>query len=285
MKKSVTVITLLLLIAGMLSGCGNKPNGDLQLEFVKTAETETENPTAEPEIEETQPKFDVAQDVLLSYEYDSNGEISKVIFMYDIHTLNLDGIYEFEELETTYDASGRLESIKTNSITIDQSVARGRIDISIKADYNADGQITSLAVAQLQDVRQEERNSVYNYDVVYNSPDDCIKVYIYNQKDSDAASVDETRTYDSNYNFISNEFYTTYTNGRTGHIYKEYVNGILSHYYEYDNSTGQLLYERIYHDNGKLSESFTYDEKTGELEIYFRYDRNGDEIERKVNIQ
>lgn len=278
MKKNVTMITLLLLIAGILSGCGNKPNEDLQNESVQTAEPAvepgTENPSAELETEETQPKFDVAQDVLLSYEYDSNGELSKVIFMNDIF-YPTEGIYEFAEFETTYDVSGRLESIQTNSISRGATSGGHRFcDLSIKSDYNADGQIIFLTVTALGGTDKY----IYNYEVVYNSPDDCITVYIYNPKDSYISSVNQTRTYDSNCNLISFERFQTVSTGELQRIYEEYVNGILSHAYYYDDSTGRLLYEYIYHDNGNMSEKYIYDKETGELENHYRYDRNGDRI-------
>lgn len=270
MKKNVTMITLLLLIAGILSGCGNKPNEDLQQESVQTAAPGTENPTAEPEPEETQPKFDVAKDVLLSYEYDSNGEISKVVFTYREGASSEGEIVEFSEIKTTHDTNGHLASITTESKPAASST--GSSVSSIEAKYNTDGQIISLMCTCKRSGFSDE---IYNYEVVYNSSDNYTKVYITFEN----SKFTTTETYDSNCNLLSREEFITMSTGWIKRSYTEYVNGIRSHIYQYDDSTGQLVMEWVYHDNGNLSEKYIYDTETGELKYHYRYDRNGNPIE------
>lgn len=273
MKKNVTMITLLLLIAGILSGCGNKPNEVLQQESVQTAAPGTENPTAEPESElepepeETQPKFDVAKDVLLSYEYDSNDEISKVVFTHHEGTSGEDENVEFSEIKTTHDANGYLTSITTESKGTNGKI--GRVVSSIEAKYNTDGQIISLTCMWVGYVYSD---AIYNYEVVYT--DNYTKVYI----TSGDSKFTRTEIYDANCNLLSREEFKTMSTGEIRRLYIEYVNGIRSHIYEYIDSTGQLVWEYVYHDNGNLSERYAYDEKTGELKNHYRYDRNGDLI-------
>lgn len=271
MKKSVTMITLLLLIVGMLSGCGNDSNGNRQDESVQIAE-----PTTDPEAEEIQLKSNVAQDVLLSYDYDSNGELSKITFEFlkSRATSQYTPWSEFsypwewkaEEFNVTYDEGGYLKSIETKQY----ETGLAPEDLAIKADYNADGQIISLT-AKYFAVGFTIRDT-YNCEVVYNSDD--IKVNISLQESATPGYVyNENRIYDTNYNLISIE--RIYGNCRS---YMEYTNGILSHNYEYDNSTGQLLFERTFYDNGEISEFYHYDSETGDLIEHYRYDKNGEQI-------
>ena len=277
------MITLLLLIVGMLSGCGNDSNGNRQDESVQTAEpttkTEYEEPTTEPEAEETEPKFDVAQDVLLSYEYDSDGELSKIAFEFCTDMVYAPGgdstrhwEWKSEEINATYDESGYLKSIETESKTNSDSQT-----LAISANYNADGQIISLT-ARIN-IRGLKIPHVYYYEVVYNSDD--IKVYINQQRDSGDPDYiyNETCTYDMKYNPISKEMiFTSKKHDNIYRVYAEYTNGVISHKYRYNDSTGILLNERLYYDNGHMSEEFDYDSETGDLKAHTRYDRNGERI-------
>lgn len=255
-KKCLPVLTMSLLTAGLLLGCGGNSDAELARKPEQIKEYSVVEPAAESRTEETQQKFNIKEDVLFSYEYISS-DVSKIVAK-DVVKRGK-GHYYSGDFEVTYDTSGYLKSMHAER-DFEYAI------FSLDAEYNTDGQIISLTVTEKHDRYTGE----YHYDVVYNSSDGYIKVYATRNN----WKYTKTLTYDSNYNLVSIEdFYEESYPDRVLYrrVYEEYSNGTCIHKYIYNDLDGQLLTEEIYYENGKLSETYIYDEKTGDLKRHIRH--------------
>lgn len=259
-KKCLPVLTMSLLTAGLLLGCGSNSDAELARKPEQIKEYSVVEPAAESKTEETQQKFNINEDVLFSYNYNGSGNYASIhkIVAKDVVERGK-GHYYYGDFEVTYDTSGYFKSMHAER-DFDYAI------FSLDAEYNTDGQIISLTVTE----KQDRYTTKYHYDVVYNSSDGYIKVYA----TRDNWKYTKTLTYDSNYNLVSIEdFYEGNYVGKYIYrrVYEEYSNGTCIHKYEYNDRNGQLVYEEIYYENGKLSEKYFYDEETGDLKTHLRY--------------
>lgn len=206
----------------MFCGCGNdggradKDLRDSRQDAVTETPAPTEAPTAVP-TEEPKPvhNFNVTEDVLFTYEYDKDGELSGI----SCKDINRECVIT----NTIYDKDGCLSFLEA-----DYKPAKGHIgkrDGFLKAEYNSDGQIITV-----------ESNITYartpktNYKITYNSSTGYIKVV---SKTEDSDNPGETTEYDSN---LTKVYYERYylSGGIYCRRYSEYSNDIEVHRWDYD---------------------------------------------------
>lgn len=253
-KKSLFVLSVLLLAIGMFAGCGSgtdrtstesyqalaKGDSALTETSVPAEAPSVEGSTEESKSENSLHKFDITQDVLFTYEYDTNEEPSKIIAK--------DNDAEYAVTKTTYDKDGHLTLLEAQN--------------KLKAEYNTKGQIVAV-----------ERGSD-SYTITYNSTTGFITVVC--KKPNDRYHSESTTEYDSDFNRIYYEYYYLSSEETYYRGYKEYSNGICSHEWIYDGD-GLLKYEKTYHDNGQVSEDYEYNKKGGVIK-HNSYDRTGKKI-------
>lgn len=253
MKKKYLFVLSMLLAVGTFTGCGSGTDRTSKESYQAQAKGDSvlaetsvpaEAPSVEGSAEESKSenslhKFDITQDVLFTYEYDTNEELSKIIAK--------DNDAEYAVIKTTCDKDGHLTLLEANKL---------------KAEYNTKGQIVAV-----------ERGSD-SYTITYNSTTGYITVVC--KKPNDRYHPESTTEYDSDFNPIYYEYYYLSSEQTYYRGYREYSNGICSHEWIYDGDE-LLKYEKTYHDNGQVSEDYEYNKKGGIIK-HNSYDRTGKKI-------
>lgn len=256
MRKKFMIVVMAA-ISVLFCGCGNdggradKDLRDSRQDAVTETPAPTEAPTAVP-TEEPKPvhNFNVTEDVLFTYEYDKDGELS------GISRKGFDREYVITNI--IYDKDGCLSFLEANY--------NGKYGF-LKAEYNSDGQIIAL-----EDTYTYGRTSKTNYKITYNSSTGYIKVVL---KEEDSDYPGETTEYDSNLNKVYYERYYL-SDGIYCRRYSEYSNDIEVHRWDY-YSDGKIRYEYLYYDNGNRKEYYEYN-KQGKAVKHEKYDRTGQKV-------